>query len=144
MKKYISLAGIFVSFFYAQAALAAPLLDQNTDLSKLIDNIKGILNTIIPLLIGLAVVFFLYGVMVFIIKSSAGNADGRKEGINFMIFGVIGIAVMVSVWGLVNFVTATLGTSSGPGAAPQFNGSGSQAPAFNSGAPGAGFGPMPQ
>jgi ABC-type Fe3+ transport system permease subunit len=97
------------------------LLNSGSTVSSLISNIKEILNSLIPLIIGAAVVVFLYGVLVFIIKTSAGNADGRKEGINFMIFGIIGIAVMVSIWGLVAFVTNTFGTTS---AVPQFNTSG--------------------
>jgi hypothetical protein len=104
---------------YAQTVSASPLLTSSSTLRDLINGIIGILDSLVPLLIGAAIVVFLYGVLVFIAKASAGNAEGRREGINFMIFGIIGIAVMVSVWGLVTFVTATLGTSN---VVPQFNG----------------------
>lgn len=95
------------------------LLNSGSTLSSVINDIIGIFNLLVPLLIGAAVVVFLYGIVVFIAKQSAGDAEGRKEGLNFMIFGIIGIAVMVSVWGLVAFVTNTLGTSSS--AIPQLN-----------------------
>lgn len=98
------------------------LLNESSTLTDLIYNVMDVMRLIVPLLIGAAIVVFLWGVLVFIAKSSAGNAEGRREGINFMIFGIIGIAVMVSVWGLVAFVTNTLG--SGDSSVPQLNGSG--------------------
>ena len=102
----------------------AALLTSNTTLQTLIAGIIRIFNSLIPLLIGAAVIVFLWGVLVFIAKASAGDAEGRKEGRNFMIWGIIGIAVMVSLWGLVSFVTSTLGTT-GSGGVPQFNASNS-------------------
>ena len=71
----------------------------------------SLMGYLVPLLIGAAIIVLLYGILVFITKSSSGNAEGRKDGINFMIFGIIGIAVMVSVWGLVAFVTKTFGVA---------------------------------
>lgn len=108
MNKYIS----------SLSASVGGLLDSSSDLSGIIKNVLGLFNTIVPLIIGAAVVFFLYGVLRFIIKSSAGDADGRKEAVNFMVFGIIGIAVMVSVWGLVAFVNNSLGTNGN--VVPQF------------------------
>lgn len=84
--------------------------------------IVGILDSLIPILIGATVIVFLYGVLLFVVRASAGNTEGRKEGINFMIFGIIGLAVMLSVWGLVSFVTNTIGTNT---VIPQFKTSGS-------------------
>lgn len=125
MKKNI-ITGILTATAYVLPAIAfgAPgdspssaILSPTSNLKDIIKNILGLFNNLIPLLIGAAMVVFLYGVLVFIAKSSVGNADGRKEGINFMVFGIIGIAVMVSVWGLVAFVTSSLGTTMG---VPQF------------------------
>jgi hypothetical protein len=61
--------------------------------------------------VGAGIIVFLYGVLKFIAKG--GNQEDRRDGINFMIYGIIGIAVMVSVWGLVKFVTNTFGMSFG-------------------------------
>lgn len=119
MKKNTKLAVFIVTLcLYAQTAFGQTLMDSNSTLQSLIYEIIGVMRSLVPLLIGAAIVVFLYGVLVFIIKASAGDAAGRKDGINFMIFGIIGIAVMVSVWGLVAFVTNTFGTT---GAVPQFN-----------------------
>jgi hypothetical protein len=121
MKKNIKFRIILTTLFGvfpATFVYASPLIDSGSTVSDLIYNVMGVFDSLIPLLIGAAVVVFLYGVLLFIAKASAGNAEGRKEGINFMIFGIIGIAVMVSVWGLVAFVTNTFGTTGG---VPQFN-----------------------
>ena len=68
-----------------------------------------LLNLIIPLLVGLALVVFIYGVLVYVINASSD--DKRKEGTKFMLYGIIGLFVMVSVWGLVNVLGSTFGLS---------------------------------
>jgi hypothetical protein len=119
-KSIVSVASICLTMSvmagYAQSVSAA-IIEPGSDISKIIDKILAIFSSLVPLLIGAAIVVFLYGVLTFIVKASAGNADGRKEGINFMIFGIIGIVVMMSVWGLVTFITSTLGTDT---VIPQF------------------------
>jgi hypothetical protein len=63
----------------------------------------GIIQPLIYLLFALALVYFLYGVLQYIRKG--GDEDSQREARSMMIFGIIAIAVMVSVWGLVNFLT---------------------------------------
>jgi len=65
--------------------------------------INGILRPIVPLLIGLAVVVFIYGVF----NTVLSEGDKKEQGKEYMIWGIVGIFVMVSVWGLVNIVKDT-------------------------------------
>ena len=65
-----------------------------------------ILKPLIPLIIGLAVVVFLWGVLRFIM--AAGDQKKREEGRNFIIWGLVGITVMISIWGLVKILTDSL------------------------------------
>ncbi len=66
-----------------------------------------VLNPLIGLLIGAALVFFLYGVFTYI---NAGGDSGKvAEGSKMMLYGIIALFVMVSVWGLVSIVANTLG-----------------------------------
>ena len=65
--------------------------------------ISGILSPIVYLLIGLAVVVFVYGVFKFV----KAEGDDKQAGREFIIWGIIGIFVMVSVWGLVNILEST-------------------------------------
>ncbi|MEK7179348.1 MAG: hypothetical protein AAB727_03805, partial [Patescibacteria group bacterium] len=76
-------------------------------LFQLIDRFIQILNALIPLIIGVALVGFLYGVAKFIL--AADDSSKREEGRQLMIWGVIGLFVMVSVWGIVNVVAQTFG-----------------------------------
>lgn len=73
----------------------------------LISRITDILNLVVPLLIGVAVVIFLFGVVKYI--TAGGDEAKRTEARNTMIFGIIGLFVMVSVWGLVNVLLGTFG-----------------------------------
>ncbi len=66
-------------------------------------------KSIIPLLVGLAVAYFLYGVGKFI-KNADSDAE-REKGKQVMIWGVIALFVIVSVWGLVGLLATTFGVS---------------------------------
>ncbi len=76
----------------------------DTVLKKILDNI---VNPLILLLMAVAVIYFLYGVFTFI--QNADNPEKRKEGYESMVWGVIGIFIMVSAIGLKNLIGATLG-----------------------------------
>ncbi len=64
--------------------------------------IQGLLNGLLPILIALAVVIFLWGVLKYIRASD--NPEQRTEGRELMVYGIVAIFVMVSLWGLVNII----------------------------------------
>lgn len=66
-----------------------------------------ILNPIIYLLFGVAMVVFLYGVVMFIANQS--NESERANGKKHMLFGIIGLAIMFSVWAFINIIINTFG-----------------------------------
>jgi uncharacterized membrane protein YidH (DUF202 family) len=76
--------------------------------------IPSILDPAVNLLIAVAVVLLLYGVVKYV--SSGENEEERKKGKDLIVYGIIGLFVMVSVWGLVNLLAGTfsLETSSIP------------------------------
>ena len=61
---------------------------------------------IIPLIFGLAVVIFLWGVVQFVILG-AGEEEKRTRGKQLMIWGIIALTVMIGVWSLVKIVATT-------------------------------------
>jgi len=65
--------------------------------------IGGMLRPIVSLLVSAAILVFLWGVFKFI------RSDGKEKetGKQFMVWGLVGIFVMVSVWGLVNILQGT-------------------------------------
>ncbi len=58
-------------------------------------------SVIIPFMYALAFIFFLYGISRFFFSDSD---EKRKEGRAFAIWGIIALAVIFSVWGLVRLL----------------------------------------
>ncbi len=69
--------------------------------------LQALFNAVVPVLIALGVVYFVWGVVQYVI---ADAEEGKKKGRDSMVFGIIGLAVIISVWGLVNIVVRTFGT----------------------------------
>lgn len=68
-----------------------------------------IINTIlVPLLFAAAFIVFLYGVFKAYIWSH-GDSGEVSKGHRLILWGLVGFAVMISIWGLVNIVTNTFG-----------------------------------
>ncbi len=78
-------------------------------ISYMICRAQEILNSIIPALMTLGLLYFIWGVVIYMI---AGGEEAKTKGRDQIIYGLIGLAVIVGVWGLVNIVTRTFGLSS--------------------------------
>ncbi|MFA6273181.1 MAG: pilin [Candidatus Paceibacterota bacterium] len=94
------------------AALALPLVASaaisTVWFTDAITSIQNVLDALVPLLIGLAVIVFLWGVVKFV--TAAGDEEKRKEGRGFIIWGLVGIAIMIALWSLVGLLTGWTGT----------------------------------
>jgi uncharacterized membrane protein len=102
-------AMVIPSLAFAQAAPPDAVCLGTYNLCTLVLQIKNIINLIlVPLLFAVAFIVFLYGVAVTYIFSN-GDAEKVAEGHRLVLWGVIGFAVMVSLWGLVNIVANTFG-----------------------------------
>lgn len=74
-----------------------------------------ILNPLILLVFALSFVYFFYGVVQFLRMDAADK--GRDEARNAILWGIVGMAIMFSVYGLIRFVLTTFGLpTTGPGA----------------------------
>jgi hypothetical protein len=65
---------------------------------------------VIPVILLAAVVLFIWGVVQYVI--STDDETKKKKGRSFMIWGLVSLAVMTSVWGLVSILSRTLGANS--------------------------------
>lgn len=75
----------------------------------LINNFSNfILKPITGLLFVLATAVFLWGVVEFIWKSDS-DTDSRKTGQQHIMWGIIGMFIMVSVVAIINIFTGTFG-----------------------------------
>ena len=74
-------------------------------LYALLAQVSDFITRLIPFVIGLTVLIFLWG--IFKLVFSAKDSEARAEARGYIIWGIIALAVMVSVWGLVNLLTST-------------------------------------
>lgn len=77
--------------------------------SNLIQNIGDIIAMIVPILITLAVAWFIWNVIKYAI---AGDEGKKSEARSQMIWGIIALAVIVSMWGLVYWLQDVFGVDS--------------------------------
>lgn len=67
---------------------------------SLFEYIITLINTVISVIIALAVLGFMWGVVKILFNPE--NEIVKKEGRSFMLYGLVTLFVMTSVWGLVN------------------------------------------
>jgi hypothetical protein len=91
----------------------APVLvfAQDSTVGGLLTLTGDILNGLLPVVVGLALLYFFWGLGKYIL--SAGSEEKKEEGRNIMIWGVISLFVMVSVWGIVGLLGETVGIEQG-------------------------------
>ena len=79
---------------------------QQIGLTDVVLRIRDLFGAILPVLISLGVIYFVWGVVQYFI---AGGEEAKKTGKDRIIYGIIGLAVIVSLWGIVYLVVATFG-----------------------------------
>jgi hypothetical protein len=89
--------------FMALAQTANP-----TYISSLISGAKTLLDQLVVFLIALAVVWFIWNVIKYTISDDEDKKAGAKSQ---MIWGIVGIAVIVSIWGLVAILQGIFGVN---------------------------------
>jgi hypothetical protein len=114
-KKLIVLAGLVVTAvpFLAMAQVGTIGstsggcdISQSGTLFGILCRLGQLFNAVIPVLIALGVLYFVWGVVQYVIS---GDEEAKKSGRDKIIFGIIGLAVIIGVWGLVNFLRNTFG-----------------------------------
>lgn len=76
------------------------------DLTSLINFFTcTLLDAVVPLLMALAIVGFIYGLIKYFLNPD--SEEKRKDGKNFMLWGLVSLFVMVSIWGLVSIFSNT-------------------------------------
>jgi Na+/H+-dicarboxylate symporter len=72
---------------------------------------KIFINPIVMFIFSLGMVTFMYGLLEFMWKADYANA--KETGGKHMMYGMIGMLIMVAVWGVIAMVTNTLGLQRG-------------------------------
>ena len=96
-----------IAGFVPSAVAFSPLvaLAQGEGIFNILNLVGNVIVGLIPIILGLAVLMFLIGVFRYVV---ANGEDDKAKGRQFMIWGIVGLFVMVSVWGLVNLLSDTL------------------------------------
>jgi len=103
MKKLALIVGTF----------ALPLISfaqQLDSLKTLVESIREIIDMIIPITISIALLGFFWGLVRYIFGKEDDKAAAKKT----MIWGVVALFVMVTVWGLVGFIGESVGIGIDP------------------------------
>ncbi len=74
------------------------------DFGSLVAMFIGMIKTLVPLIVGLTLLYFIWGIFQLVRSNSE---DARKEAIAVITYGIVSLFVMVSVWGLVSILTST-------------------------------------
>jgi hypothetical protein len=73
---------------------------------------QTIVSRLVPFLVGLAVVVFFWFLVTFIWKGK-DNPEEQKKGRAGMMYSLLAIFVMVSLWGIITFIGGILGIGQG-------------------------------
>lgn len=98
--------------------LAMPLMAAAATLEDIIDTIRDIVDTIVPLFMVVAVAVFLWGIIRYI--TAAGDEEKKKAAKDYIVYGLIGIFVMIAFWGIIQVVATTFGVETGGTIEPPF------------------------
>lgn len=93
------------------ALMATPFLAMAQNAQSVLTTINGLVQQLIPLLLAIALLAFFWGLITYIWKS--GDAEAQERGKNIMIAGIVGLFVMVSIWGIVGIIARTFNISTG-------------------------------
>ena len=107
MKKFGIIIASFALPLMAGAQATTPSL---TYFETLLSQIGNILNMALPLIIAAAVVYFVYGIARYVMS---GDDDAKAAAKGKIIYGIIGLFVMISVWGLVRLLANITGVNNG-------------------------------
>ena len=91
------------------ALLATPMIAGAfhviTTVGGFADRVIGVINNVlVPLILAIALIAFIWGIFRFFIFDTE---EAKARGKDLMVFGLIGFFVIVSVWGLVNLLVNT-------------------------------------
>ena len=108
-------AVIAASLLSPALSLAVPVQGtaDKVQVETIVNNITGLARLIITLLFVLALLVFVWGAVKLIL--AAGDPEAIKEAKSFMWWGVIAMAVLASVFGLVTFLQSYFGVTGGGG-----------------------------
>lgn len=84
-----------------------------TKVTAITVSIQSFINgALVPLLIAIAFIVFLWGVFKYFIYGAADD-EARTKGRSFVMYGIVGLVIIFSLWGIVNIGVSLFGVGTG-------------------------------
>jgi hypothetical protein len=95
---------------YAYAQTGGQSISIITNANGLIGRIASIGNVVVYLLIALAVVYIVWSCVRYFIMGQSGDENRKAAGLQIL-WGIVGLFIILSIWGIVNLLLNTFGTN---------------------------------
>lgn len=105
-KNLMVLSGLALGLLPVVASADAVSCDTSGSFLYVLCQIGNLISTAIPIVITLAVLYFIWGVIKYVISQDEEAKKGAKD---MIIYGIIGLALIVGMWGFVKLLTNSLG-----------------------------------
>jgi D-alanyl-lipoteichoic acid acyltransferase DltB (MBOAT superfamily) len=112
---------IFVTAFVLVLVAPAVSFAALQGVQDLLTSATTIINMVIPIVFGLALIYFFWGLANFILH--ADEQEARDNGKQKMFWGIVALFVIVSIYGILTFVGNTVGINPDSGSSNTTTGS---------------------
>ena len=111
MKKIFKLSIIFLLVIVPLYAFAQAPTPAATTGTEVLSRVSNFLGALLPLMLSIGVIIFVWGVIQYMIAQSD---EAKTKGRDKILYGIIGFAVILSLWGLVTMLQTTFGIGGEP------------------------------
>ena len=80
--------------------------------NNIVTNLSNLVNRIVPILLVIGTIVFLWGVIMFL--TAGADEEKRANARSLIIYGLVGLFVMVAAWGIVGLLVGFTGTGNVP------------------------------
>ena len=91
---------------YIALIVITPLVTSAQTVTVLLESLKRWVGLATPVAAGLALLAFFWGLAKYIF--AAGSEDAKEKGRSIMTWGIIALFVMVSIWGIIRFLSSSI------------------------------------
>lgn len=101
------MALLAVIAYITPAVVWAQGVDESGGIVELVSALRRILNLLVPLMMGVTLLWFFWQMTMLI--AHAHDPEARKRGRRAMLVGIMVLTVMSSLWGIVAFIQEAFG-----------------------------------
>jgi hypothetical protein len=95
-----------MKYLLLSLSIFLPVAVSAQGLSTLFENFQGVINSLLVVSAGAALLFFVYALSQVIRKS--GSEDAHEELRRIASWGLLALFILVSIWGIISFVRGNL------------------------------------